>query len=94
MPVPCAYAFEAVSRDESIVAAVGPGGESLGVRLGPGAMECSDAELATRIVKLMTLAHLRAQLALRRELEVRHSSVSDGLATQEQVCAFEALIDF
>ena len=86
--------FEAASRDDAIVVAVGRGGNSLGVRLRAPAMRLSDGELATRIVKLNTLAHLRAQLALRTELEARRATVSNGLATEEQVRAFETLIDF
>lgn len=94
MTVPVADVFEAASRDESIIAVVGRSGESLGVRLGPEAMKLSDCELATRIVELTTLAHLRAQLAQRGELEAAHAYVHPGLATGEQVRAFEDLIDF
>ena len=86
--------FEAASRDESIVVAVGRSGNSLGVELLAEAMDLSDAELASRIIKLNTLAHLRSQLALREEWESARVSVSSSLATAEQVASFEALIDF
>jgi len=93
-PVDETVVFEASSRDGSIVAMVGPGGASLGVRLEPPAMKLTDAELANRIVLLNTLAHLHAQLARRRELEALHAEVSDSLADETQVRAFERLIDF
>jgi hypothetical protein len=86
--------FEAACRDESIVVAVGRSGNSLGVELLAEAMDLSDAELANRIIKLNTLAHLRSQLALREEWESARVSVSSSLATAEQVASFEALIDF
>ena len=94
MTLPVTEVFEAANRDESIIAVVGCRGESRGVRLGPEAMELSDGELAIRIVELTTLAHLRAQLAQRGELEAAHAYVHPGLATGEQVRAFEDLIDF
>lgn len=86
--------FEAVSRDESIVVAVGRSGNSLGVELQAAAMQLSDAELANRIIKLNTLAHLRSQLALRQEGEAQHVTVSSTLPTEDQVASYEALIDF
>lgn len=86
--------FEAASSDESIIVAVGRSGNSLGVELSAEAMELSDAELATRIIKLNTLAHLRSQVALRDEWEASHVAVSSPLATAEQVASYESLIDF
>ncbi|MGH3969010.1 MAG: DUF2694 family protein [Mycobacterium sp.] len=86
--------FEATSRDESIVVAVGRSGNSLGVELHAPAMALSDAELANRIIKLNTLAHLRSQLALREEWEASHVTVSSALPTHDQVATYEALIDF
>ncbi|VBA33179.1 hypothetical protein LAUMK4_05894 [Mycobacterium persicum] len=86
--------FEAASRDESIVVAVGRSGNSLGVELQAAAMALSDAELANRIIKLNTLAHLRSQLALRQEWEAQHITVSSALPTEAQVASYEALIDF
>ena len=74
--------------------AVGRSGNSLGVELLAEAMELSDAELANRIIKFNTLAHLRSQLALREEWEASHVAVSSALATAEQVASYEALIDF
>ena len=58
------------------------------------AMQLSDAELANRIIKLNTLAHLRSQLALRQEWEAQHVTVSSALPTKDQVASYEALIDF
>lgn len=86
--------FEAASRDESIVVAVGRSGNSLGVELAAAAMQLSDAELANRIIKLNTLAHLRSQLALRQEWESQHVTVSSALPTEDQVASYEAVIDF
>jgi hypothetical protein len=87
-------AFEAASRDDAIVVAVGATGNTLGVKLQTPATRLSDAELANRIIKLNTLAHLRSQLALRSELDARGAGASPALATEEQVRAFESLIDF
>lgn len=87
-------AFEAASRDYAIVVAVGASGNTLGVELQAPATRLSDAELASRIIKLNTLAHLRSQLALRNELHARGAAASPALATEEQVRAFESLIDF
>jgi hypothetical protein len=86
--------FEAASQDDAVVVAVGRSGNSLGVYLEAPAMRLTDAELASRIVKLNTLAHLRSQVALRNELERHRASVSRALATEEQVRAFESFIDF
>ncbi|ACA57643.1 DUF2694 domain-containing protein [Mycobacterium ulcerans] len=86
--------FEAASHDESIVVAVGRGGNALGVELQAPAMALTDAELANRIVKLNTLAHLRSQAALRHEWEAQHVNVSATLPTEDQVAGYEALIDF
>jgi uncharacterized protein DUF2694 len=89
-----AAVFEAASRDDSIVVAVGRSGNSLGVALQESALRLSDAELANRIIRLNTLAHLRSQLALRLELDAKRASVSSALPTGDQVASYEALIDF
>ena len=73
---------------------LGRSGNSLGLELQAAAMQLSDAELANRIIKLNTLAHLRSQLALRQEWEAQHVTVSSALPTEDQVASYEALIDF
>ncbi|MCH9729730.1 MAG: DUF2694 domain-containing protein [Actinomycetia bacterium] len=87
--------FEATSCDEAIIVSVDRQGASIGVQLEPEAMECADAELAGRIIRLNTLAHLRSQLALRLEMEGnRVDNVGASLPTEDQVAAFEMTIDF
>ena len=54
--------FEAASRDESIVVAVGRSGNSLGVELLAEAMDLSDAELASRIIKQIGRASCRERV--------------------------------
>jgi hypothetical protein len=87
--------FEAASRDESVIVQVGRGGGTLGVQLEEAAMELTDSELASRIVRLNTLAYLRSQLAIRLEMEAnRVEGISMRLPTEQQVRAYETLIDF
>jgi hypothetical protein len=87
--------FEAASRDESVIVQVGRGGVTLGVQLEEAAMELADSELASRIVRLNTLAYLRSQLAIRLEMEAnRVEGISMRLPTERQVKSYEALIDF
>lgn len=86
--------FEAVSRDSAIVVSVGRRGNTVKVQLEAAAMELSDAELATRIMHLNTLAHLRSQLALRVEMENNRAQLCTPLPTEEDVQRYEAWIDF
>ena len=60
--------FEAVSPGGRIVVSVDINGASAGVRLSDRALETSDEELASRIVRLNTLAYLRWQLVQSQEL--------------------------
>lgn len=87
--------FEATSSDESIIVSVDRGGASIGVQLEPEAMDLADEELAARIIRLNTLAYLRSQLAVRREMELnRVSNVGSFLPTEDQVNVFASTIDF
>ena len=85
--------FEAVSCRGDLVVSVGSDGVALGVRLSPAVMDLPAAELATRIVRLNTLAHLRCQLALDRR--VRSDDGDRGaLRSAAQVAAYARTIDF
>lgn len=86
--------FEAANRDESVIVHVGRNGESLRVQLEAPAMQLGDAELASHIVRLNTLAYLRSQLALRQEMEQNHFQVTLPLPTEDQVAQYAATIDF
>ncbi|GAB5901246.1 MULTISPECIES: DUF2694 family protein [Mycobacteriaceae] len=87
--------FEAASRDESIIVRVGRNGNTAGVQLEPPAMELTDDVLASRIVRLNTLAYLRSQLALREEMTRNHvEAISTRLPTAAQVDAYASTIDF
>ena len=86
--------YEAASRDESIIAVVGRRGQTLGVQLEDAAMKLTEADLAYRVIKLNTLAHLRSQLARRQEMEAGAFTVSRSLPTAEQGAAYEEMIEF
>ena len=87
--------FEATSGDETIIVSVDRNGASVGVQLEPKAMDLADAELASQIIRLNTLAYLRSQLALRLEMEGNHvENVGSFLPTEDQVAAFAMTIDF
>jgi hypothetical protein len=86
--------YEAASRDESIIAVVGCRGQTLGVQLEAAAMKLGEGDFAYRVIKLNTLAHLRSQLARRREMEGAGFPVSRSLPTAEQVAAYEEMIEF
>ncbi|MGD9621568.1 MAG: DUF2694 domain-containing protein [Mycolicibacterium sp.] len=87
--------FEATSCDDTIIVCVDRNGASVGVQLEPKAMDLADAELASRIIRLNTLAYLRSQLALRLEMEGNHvDNVGSFLPTEDQVAAFATTIDF
>ena len=87
--------FEAESRGRKIVVSVGINGASAGVRLSDRALETSDEELASRIVRLYTLAYLRWQLVQSQELN-RPDDQGDRsmFPSQAQVAAYAELIDF
>jgi hypothetical protein len=87
--------FEAESRGRKIVVSVGINGASAGVQLSDSALETSDDELASRIVRLNTLAYLRWQLVQSQE-----PNRPDGQGRREifpslaQVAAYAEMIDF
>ena len=87
--------FEAESRGRKIVVSVGINGASAGVRLSDSALETSDEELASRIVRLNTLAYLRWQLVQSQELNRPDDQGGRGIfPSQAQVAAYAELIDF
>ena len=87
--------FEAANHDQSVIVHVGRNGDTRAVQLESAAMELPDQELASRIVRLNTLAYLRSQLAIRREMEAnRVEGISGRLPTEPQVNAYAATIDF
>ena len=85
--------YEAVSGRGELAVSVGGDGVTLGVRLSPPAMDLPAEELAARIVRLNTLAHLHFQLA------IDHGARSDRgdqtpLRSLAQVAAYARTIDF
>ena len=76
--------YEAVSSRGELVVTVGGDGVPLGVRLSPAVMDLPAEELATRIVRLNTLAYLRCQLAIDQ----------GALRSAAQVAAYARTIDF
>jgi hypothetical protein len=85
--------YEAVSGRGELAVSVGVDGVPLGVRLSPTLMDLPAEELATRIVRLNTLAHLRYQLAI--DQGVRSDGGDQGaLRSAAQVAAYARTIDF
>jgi hypothetical protein len=85
--------FEAVSGRGELAVSVGGDGVALGVRLSPAVMDLSAEELATRIVRLNTLAYLRCQLAI--DQTVRSDDGDRGARrSAAQVAAYARTIDF
>ncbi len=85
--------YEAASGHRDLVVSVGSDGVALGVRLSPAVMDLPAEELATRIVRLNTMARLRCQLAIDQRVR------SDGgdrcaLRSAAQVAAYARTIDF
>ena len=76
--------YEATSGRGELVVTVADDGVPLGVRLSPAVMNLPAEELASRIVRLNTLARLRGQLAV--DQEPRWSAA--------QVTAYAQTIDF
>lgn len=76
--------YRTASRRGELVVTVSCDEVPVGVRLSPAVMDLSAEELASRIVRLNTLARLRCQLATNR---VAGRSV-------EQVAAYARTIDF
>ena len=85
--------YEAVSRRGELAVSVGVDGVPIGVRLSPTVMDLPAEELATRIVRLNTLAHLRYQLDI--DQRVRSDGRDQGfLRSAAQVAAYARTIDF
>lgn len=88
--------FSAASHDRKIVVSVAVNGASAGVQLSKEALDISDDELASRIVRLNTLAYMH------RGLEVRLDAGNDYvegagrvfLPSPAQVAAYAATLDF
>ena len=76
--------YEATSGRGELVVTVADDGVPLRVRLSPAVMNLPAEELASRIVRLNTLARLRGQLAV--DQEARRSAA--------QVTAYAQTIDF
>ena len=76
--------YEAASACGELVVAVAGDGVPLGVRLSPAVMDLPAEELASRIVRLNTLARLHCQLAV--DQGARRSAA--------QVAAYARTIDF
>ena len=76
--------YEAASGRGELVVAVADDGVPLGVRLSPAVMDLPAEELASRIVRLNTLARLQCQLAV--DQGARRSAA--------QVAAYAWTIDF
>jgi hypothetical protein len=76
--------YQAASGRGELVVAVAGDGVPLGVRLSPAVMDLPAEELASRIVRLNTLARLHCQLAV--DQGARRSAA--------QVAAYARTIDF
>ncbi len=76
--------YKATSGHGELVVAVAGDGIPLGVRLSPAVMDLPAEELASRIVRLNTLARLHCQLAV--DQGARRSAA--------QVAAYARTIDF
>ena len=85
--------YEASSGCGDLVVSIGGDGAALGVRLSPPVMDLPAEELATRIVRLHTLAHLRFQLAIDQRVQ---SDDGDRCALRSamQVAEYARTIDF
>lgn len=86
--------FEAKSQDRSIIVTVDLNGSTKGITLEPAAMELTEAELSSRIVRLNTLAYMRSQLAIRQQWEANHKEIRGKLPTEIQVQRYAQTIDF
>ncbi len=87
--------YEAASAGRELVVRVGANGASIGVELRPAAMTMPDYELASRIVRLNTLAYLRRQVALSEGRTDGHvEAVSGFIPSAAQIAAYERTLDF
>jgi hypothetical protein len=89
--------YEAASTVRGLVVSVRGNGTCMEVRLSPGAMELSADELASRIVRLNTLACLRQRADLGEKAQCGRADGTDvpGFApSAAQVAAYAQTIDF
>ena len=85
--------YEASSGRGELVVSIGGDGAALGVRLSPAVMDLPAEELATRIVRLNTLAQLRCQLAIDQGVR-SDGRDQDAVRSAAQVAAYARTIDF
>jgi hypothetical protein len=76
-----------------LAVSVGDDGRCLGVRLTSDAMRLSDGDLASRIVRLNTLAYLRRLLAIRQECSGEVAGL-EFVPSAEQVAAYARSLEF
>src|SRR4051812_45121899 len=84
---------EAASRRGELAVSVGADGVWRGVRLSPAVMELPAEELASRVVRLNTLAYLHCQLAIDQGTR-RDRTDRRVLPSAAQVAAYAQTIDF
>jgi hypothetical protein len=76
-----------------LVVSVGDDGRCLGVRLTANVMRLSDGDLASRIVRLNTLAYLRRLLAISRESSSEAAEL-EFVPSAAQVAAYARSLEF
>jgi hypothetical protein len=76
-----------------LAVSVGDDGRCLGVRLTSDAMRLSDGDLASRIVRLNTLAYLRRLLAIGQECSGEVAGL-EFVPSAEQVAAYARSLEF
>ena len=81
------------ARCGGLVVSVGDDGTCLGVRLTSNAMRLSDGDLASRIVRLNTLAYLRRLLAIGQECSGEVAGL-EFVPSAEQVAAYARSLEF
>jgi hypothetical protein len=84
---------EAASGRGELVVSVDADGVSRGVRLSPAVMELPAAELASRIVRLNTLAYLHCQLVIDQGTRSDQTN-RIALPSAAQIAAYAQTIDF
>jgi len=91
--VPGVDGYKAASARGELVVSVSADGVSLWVHLSPAAMELPAEELASRVVRLSTLAYLHCQLAIDQG---RPGDRTDrrGRRSAAQVAEYARTIDF
>lgn len=85
--------YEAASGRGELVVSVGGDGVPLSVRLSPEVMNLPAEELASRIVRLNTLAYLHYQLAIRQGVRGDRADPA-ALRSAAHVAAYAQTVDF